>query len=97
MPDDVEFVDAESEPASKDRRKYDERGSTGSEAETQISKTTLLESSQEPLDLYTKPMKPGNLSFADVVYQTFITQSCVESVAPVLASIMAHIIHSTVG
>ena len=32
-----------------------------------------------------------------MVYQTFINQSCVESVAPVLVSIMAHIIQSTVS
>lgn len=97
LPVDVEFVDAESELASKDKRKYDERGSTGSEAETPISKTTRFESSQEPLEPCTKPKKSGNLSFADMVYQTFNTQSFVESMAPILASIMAPIIQSTVS
>lgn len=97
LPDDVEFVDAESEPASKDKRKYDDRGSTGSETETPISKTTRLDSIQEPLDTCTKPKKPGSLSFADMVYQTFNTKSFVESMAPVLANIMAPIIQSTVN
>ena len=95
LPDDVEFVDAESEPAPKDKRKYDDRGSTGSEAETPISKTTRFDSGHESPATSTKPKKPGNLSFADMVYQTFNTQSFVESMAPVLATIMAPIIQST--
>lgn len=97
LPDDVEFVDAESEPAPKDKRKYDDRGSTGSEAETPISKTTRFDSGHESPATSTKPKKPGNLSFADMVYQTFNTQSFVESMAPVLATIMAPIIQSTVS
>lgn len=95
LPDDVEFVEAEGEMVPKDKRKYDDRGSTGSETEIPNSKTTKFDSSQDPPS--TKPKKHTNLSFADMVFQTFNTQSFVESMAPVLANIMAPIIQSTMN
>lgn len=100
----VEFVDAETdrEVALKDKRKYDGRGSTGSETETPSSKTRKYDAKSDPKsgpvpDPPTVKTKPKAVSFSDMVIQTFNSQAFIESMMPIFSNALAPLINGSMN
>lgn len=84
--------------AQNDKRKFGDRGSTGSEPDTPVFKKAILDlvDSNDSPDTHGTISKQAAVNFSDMLIKTFQQKSFLNTFVPILATVMTPIIQASV-